>query len=68
MPKALTRDQKSEVVNYIVEFSKGVIEDDMECPRVCGGFDRQEITRDDIEAFVGKCKVELLALVQAGKL
>jgi hypothetical protein len=55
----LTTKMKCEIVEYCVEFSKGVIEDG--CPEVIKAYDAGEVTRDDMEEFVQRCKAILLA-------
>ena len=57
----LTAKMKCEIVEYCVEFSKGVLENDVICPETTKAYDKEKITRDEMEKFVELCKAFLLS-------
>ena len=60
---SLTTKMKCEIVNYCVEFSKGVIEDCDACPETTKAVDAETTTSDEIEDFTVRCKAFLLAAI-----
>lgn len=56
----LSDEQKHRVIDYILCYSKGLIEDD----RVLGeAYERGEVTTEELEEFVDQCKATLHANV-----
>ena len=55
---ALTKEMKVEIVDYLLTFSKGLIEDD----GLTGtAYSKGEITREDIYEFIDSCRKDLVA-------
>lgn len=54
---ALTSDMKREIVEYLLTYSKGIIED---CHTVGDAYHVEAITTGEIEDFIDECKQKLL--------
>lgn len=63
MPK-ITFEMKREIVAYLLQYSKGLIEDDQECPSIAKALDAGEITPGDVEDAVDEIQGEVLATLK----
>lgn len=56
----LTPTMKREIANYAIQYTKGLIEDDNECPELCKAMDDGSITSGQIEDFVDELRTFVL--------
>lgn len=57
----LTPAMKREIANYVIQYTKGLIEDDHECPELCKAMDDETIDSGEIEEFVDELREKVLA-------
>lgn len=56
----ISSKMKEEIIKYTLNYSKGLIEDNISCPELCKAVDNNQITSNDIEEFLHNLKLELL--------
>lgn len=56
----MNRRMKKEIINYIMHYSKGLIEDSQSCPALCEAFDAGEVTSREIEELIDELREYLV--------
>jgi len=58
---SLSPEMKREVINYVMNYTKGLIEDEQACPEIGKAFFRDQVTSGELEDYVEACKAKLLS-------